>query len=110
MTRYVNWNAQEIKDELTNLYSKDQINDLFKLLKKVADMSGGVRYEDIINMMSEYDLTIEDFENLVYYNYLIPNNGDIQYFSYREADRVGNWEDYTYSLPKGLYHYFKQRV
>lgn len=110
VTRYVNWNAQEIKDELTNLYSKEQINDLFKLLKKVADMSGGVRYEDIINMMNECNLTIEDFENLVYYNYLIPNNGDIQYFSYREADRVGNWEDYTYSLPKGLYHYFKQRL
>ena len=104
---YVEWNASEIKDELSNLYTSTEIESLFHIFEIVATPNCQMRYNDIITLFEEEGLSESDMEKMLEYNFLIPKDGnEFQYFSYRERPRVGKKENYVYRLPKCLYIYF----
>ena len=104
---YVEWNASEIKDELSNLYSSREIESLFHIFEAVASTSIPMHYNDILELLFTEGLNEGDFEKMIEYNFLIPKDGnERQYFSYRERPRVNKKENYVYRLPKCLYIYF----
>lgn len=108
LVKYIEWNVSEIKDELSNLYSSYQIDDIFSFLREVA-FTAGANYEEIKGLLKDFELTDRDFETLLNYNYLIPKDErDRQYFSYREKNLCINLEECSFVLPKCLYCYFRR--
>lgn len=109
LKRYVNWNANEVKDELSNMYNNSQRDSIFSIFMSIAQSSGGMKYNSLLELMQKKGLTEEDFSILVDYNYLIPKDDYArQYFPYRERVRLNAPENYSYSLPKCLFLYFRQ--
>ncbi len=108
---YVNWNAREIRDELSNLYSINQIDSIFSVFRSVANSSSNVTYDLLIQLFQNKGLSEEDLLLLLDYNLLVPKDDqDRQYFSYRESRRLDKPQMYIYSLPKCLYFYFKPNL
>ena len=111
LRRYVKWNAHEIQDELSNLYSKTQIDSIFSVFRSVANSNGGVSYDTLLNWLQNKGLTEEDLILLLDYNFFVPkDDSDRQYFSYRENLRLDEPKNYIYSLPKCLYFYCKPNL
>lgn len=109
LKQYVNWNAKEVRDELSNYYKATAIDSIFFVFWSIAQRNTDTRYESIIELLRKKGLAEEDFSILVNYNYLIPrDDSDRQYYSYREQVRIQNPESYSYVLPKCLYLYFRQ--
>ena len=111
LRRYVGWNAREIKDELSNMYSKKQIDSIFSIFRFVANSNVSVNYDMLLDLFLKNELSEDDLLLLIDYNLFVPKDDtDRQYFSYRENHRLDNPQSYIYSLPKCLYFYFKPNL
>ena len=107
LKNYVDWNANEIKDELSNSYSPEQIGFIFNIFEKIAERGTSYKYEDVLNFFIEAGLMESDFEKMLEYSFIIPIDcNQYQYFSYRERPKVSKKDSYIYRLPKCLYIYF----
>lgn len=108
---YVEWNATEIKDELSNLYTDQEIGKLFNVFSKMAIPNSKWAYNDILDFFIGENLCEYDFEKMIEYNFIIPKDEkDFQYFTYRERPRVNKNSDYYYCLPKCIYVYFTKQI
>lgn len=50
---YVIWNAREVKDELSNRYTTEQISNLFSIFKDVSNVKNGYDYAKLINNLTQ---------------------------------------------------------
>ena len=106
LRKYVNVNADEIKDELATLFDSDSIDNIFDVLKEVAKSFVNPSFQQVLSFMEQHDVDVKYFETLIDYGLLnaIDNNGKY-YFSYREQSIQGDFNEYSYGLPKSLYIY-----
>lgn len=108
INKYAHWNAVEIKDELSNLFSRNDIEYIFRLLKSIADSKKGLSYDEVIAEIERLHLREDTFEILLDYCLIVPQDQrDHHYYSYREKKRVEHVKDYQYRLAKALYIHFK---
>lgn len=108
ISHYVVWNAKETKDELSNMFSKHEVDSVFSLLSSVAESSNGFSYDEVIDGLRRRHLGEDTFEVLLDYSLLVPmDERDHQFFSYREKTKREDEREYRYRLPKVLYVYFK---
>lgn len=107
---YFQVNVREIKDELSNLYTASQIQNIFSLFSAIAE-EPHMAFEDVMRHAGQLGLTKADIENLIDYSYLVLNDDqNRQYFRYREDPIRASLKDYLYTLPKSLYGYFKPSI
>lgn len=108
LKEYVSWNAHEVKDELSNLYNKEQIEKMFSVFSNIANAPFGYNYRDLIADLKQNGFSEIDFDLMIDYNFIVPKDDkDRQYYSYRESEKIETPEKYYYSLPKCIYLFFK---
>lgn len=107
LKKYVITNIEEIKDELATLFEPELIENIFDVLKKIANSYMPPSYQQVISFMQEHDVDVKYFETLVDYCLInaIDKNGNY-YFKYRERIILNDYDEYNYGLPKALYIYF----
>ena len=108
IVKYTHSNAEEIKDELTNLFSRNEIESVFRLLRSIADSRDGFSYNDIISEIKRLHLRDDTLEILLDYCLVVPKDKrEFQYYSYREKIRLEHEQDYRYRVSRPLYIHFK---
>ena len=108
ISRYAHWNALEIKDELTNLFTRIDIESIFRILKQIAGSRDGFSYDDVVSEITRLHLREDTFDILLDYCLIVPmDKQENFYYSYREKIRLEHEEDYRYKLSKALYIHFK---
>lgn len=100
--------VQELKDELSDELSRDDVEKVFVFLQKVvAENTPPVSYDVLIAAMENEGLKPEVFSIMVEHDLIVPKDKKgHQYYSYREDDIKRQYKDFQYSLPKVLYQYF----
>lgn len=108
ISKYAYWNAMEIKDELSNLFSRKDIETIFGLLRRISDSREGFSYDEIVSEIGRLHLREDTFAILLDYCLIVPmDKQEYFYYSYREKIRLEHEEDYRYKLSKALYIHFK---
>lgn len=107
LKNYLEWNITEIKDELSNLYTENEIERIFNVFNRMAIPNSKITYQNVCDLFKEEDLDENVIEKMLEYNFIIPKDeNNYQYFSYRERPRINKNNDYYYSLPKCIYAYY----
>ena len=111
ISKYAHWNAMEIKDELSNLFSRNDIESIFGLLRRISDSREGFSYDEIIAEIGRLHLREDAFAILLDYCLIVPmDKQEYFYYSYREKIRLEHEQDYRYKLSKALYIHFKPQT
>lgn len=109
LRKYAIKKRSEIYDELLAVYNADTIEEIFSLLENVSQVFDPT-YDEIINMIQEYELPSGVFNTLIEYSLLVPKDKvrGHYFYSYRESNITGNYSQYVYVLPKVLQLYFRR--
>lgn len=98
-------NFEEVSDELSVIFDRQQLGQVESLLNEVAkkDMS----YSKLCERTRAHKLQKNDIVTLIEYSLLVPidDNGH-HYFSYREDVRLDNIEKYSFTTPHCITLYF----
>lgn len=112
LEKYIKTNITEIKSELSLFFNDVEKDKIFKELFPFIANNSRLSYNDVLNKINDIGFSSDShtvMKILVGYSLLIYQNqqGEL-FFSYRE-DNIESYaiEDFTISLPKCIYHYYK---
>ncbi len=113
LEKYINKNIDEIKSELSLLFTEIDKEKIFRELFKYASEAPIKTYNQILTKIRSLNFSISPelvIEYLISYSFFVPstNTGDLL-FSYRESvdlDKIKR-EDLNINLPKNIYHYYR---
>ena len=110
--KYINTNVTEIKSELSLFFNETEKDKIFRDLFPFIANNSRLDYNQVLEKIEDIGFSIDSkivMKILVSYSLLIYQNrqGEL-FFSYREENIESNdIEDFTISLPKCIYHYYK---
>lgn len=110
--KYINTNVTEIKSELSLFFNETEKDKIFRDLFPFIANNSRLDYNQVLEKIENIGFSIDSkivMKILVSYSLLIYQNrqGEL-FFSYREENIESNdIEDFTISLPKCIYHYYK---
>ncbi len=113
ISKYLNENMREIKNELSIYFESNEINSLISILRIMTEWFGPISYTDLKREIEDYEFSKkadEIVKILSSYSITIPKDSLGQlHFNYREEspDSV-NLIECEFSTHKSIYNYFHQ--
>lgn len=110
LNQYSEYCVGEIKNELSMLYSEDDINNIFKLLKTIAVHVQKPTFTKLMELFNENNVDEKWFASLLAYDIIIPIDNETNeiYCNYREKRITKDVEEYCFTLQKSIYVYFNR--
>ena len=98
----------ELRDELVAIFDKNDIDNIFRVLKDIND-GWDIEYQDVIGVLEKNGLSASVFNILLDYNLLVPveKGSGFLFFNYREREIDRDLNQYTFRTPKVVSKYFQ---